>query len=85
MNRELKKLALFAVIIAVFTSAYVTFIGTGVKQGFFTDGFWRNWLSLIPKAYIIVLPFILLTGPFVRNLVDRIFGDYPKRKNQESI
>lgn len=79
MNREFKKLALFGIIIAVFTSTYVTFLGTGLKQGFFTDGFWINWLKLIPKAYIIVLPFILITGPLVRRLVDRIFGDHKKK------
>jgi hypothetical protein len=56
----------------------VTFLGTGLKQGFFTDGFWVNWLTLMPKAYIIVLPFILITGPLVRRLVDRIFGDTHK-------
>ncbi len=78
MSRELKKLALFGIIIAVLTSAYVTFLRTGLKQGFFTDSFWINWLRLIPKAYIIILPFILITGPIVRKLVDRIFGDHKK-------
>jgi hypothetical protein len=79
MNRELQKLIVFGAIIAVFTSAYVTFLDTGLKQGFFTDGFWLKWLTLIPKAYIIVLPFILITGPLVRKLVDRIFGDHKKK------
>jgi hypothetical protein len=79
MNRELKKLIVFGILIAVLTSAYVTFLGTGLKQGFFTDGFWLNWLKLIPQAYFIVLPFILITGPFVRKLVDRIFGDHKKK------
>lgn len=85
MSRELKKLALFGIIIAVFTSAYVTFLGTGLKQGFFTHGFWLNWLRLIPKAYIIILPFILITGPLVRKLVDRIFGDYKKPGESDNI
>ena len=76
MNRELKKLALFGIIISAFTSTYVTFLATGVKQGFFTEGFWINWIKLIPKAYIAVLPFVLITGPIVRKWVDRIFGDH---------
>ncbi|GHN02145.1 hypothetical protein WSM22_36340 [Cytophagales bacterium WSM2-2] len=76
MNIELKKLAVFGIIMAVFTSAYVAFLGTGMKQGFFTDSFIVNWLLAIPKAYIVVLPFILITGPMVRRLVDRIFGDH---------
>jgi hypothetical protein len=81
MSRELKKLALFGVIISLLTSAYVTFLQTGLKRGFFTDGFWANWLNIMPKAYIILLPFILITGPLIRKLVDRIFGDYKKIKN----
>ena len=76
INRELKKLAVFGAIIAALTSTFVTFIGTGLKQGFFTENFWLNWLKLMPKAYIIVLPFVLITGPLVRKLVDRIFGDH---------
>ena len=78
MNRELKKLALFGVIISLLTSAYVTFLQTGMKQGFFTNDFWNNWLKIIPKAYLILLPFILITGPLVRKLVDITFGDHKK-------
>ena len=85
MSREYKKLALFGIIIAVFTSTYVTFLGTGLRQGFFTNGFWGNWLKLIPRAYIVVLPFILVTGPLVRKLVDRIFGDHKKSDNGMDI
>jgi hypothetical protein len=84
MNREFKKLAVFGIIIAAFTSSYVSFLGTGLRQGFFTHGFWINWLQLIPKAYMIVLPFILITGPLVRKLVDRIFGDHKKRNYYET-
>lgn len=62
----------------MFTSTYVTFLGTGMKQGFFTAGFFINWLKLIPMAYIIVLPFILITGPLVRRIVDRIFREDKK-------
>jgi hypothetical protein len=87
MTTELKKLALFAIIIGAFTSTYVTFLGTGLNQGFFTDGFWINWFKLIPKAYIIVLPFLLIVGPFVRKIVDRVFNGVfndSKRKMIES-
>ncbi|HQU96317.1 MAG TPA: DUF2798 domain-containing protein [Saprospiraceae bacterium] len=65
--------------IGVLTSSYVTFLGTGIKQGLFTDDFFVNWFSLIPKAYIVVTPFILLTGPLVRKVVDKIF-DWRKVK-----
>jgi hypothetical protein len=81
MNREFKKLVLFGIIIAVFTTTYVTFLGTGLKQGFFTNGFFSNWMKLIPRAYLAVLPFILITGPLIRKLVDIIFGDHKKIKS----
>jgi len=74
ISEDFKKLAAFGLIIGVFTSSYVTFLGTGVKQGFFTENFFPNWISLIPKAYIVVTPFILLTGPIVRKLVDKLFS-----------
>lgn len=86
MNREFKKLVLFGMIITVFTSAYVTFLGTGMQQGFFTENFWSNWLKVIPKAYIVVLPFILVSGPLVRKLVDVLFGDHRKQnKTSEEV
>jgi protein-S-isoprenylcysteine O-methyltransferase Ste14 len=73
MKTELKKLLLFGVIISFSTSVYVSFINTVVKQGFGTSQFIRHWLMLIPKTYLLVLPFVLITGPLIRKLVDYIF------------
>jgi Protein of unknown function (DUF2798) len=73
MKTELKKLIVFGVIIAFFTSAYATFINTIMRQGFLTEHFFANWLGLIPKTYLLLLPFVLITGPIIRALVDRIF------------
>lgn len=73
MSTEFKKLVVFGFIISLLTSTYVTFLGTVLKQGFGTKDFMHNWLSLIPKAYIVVLPFVLVTGPLVKRLVDWLF------------
>jgi hypothetical protein len=73
MSKEFKKLAAFGIIISLLTSAYVTFLGTILKQGFATENFVNNWLNLVPKAYLAVLPFVLITGPLVRKLVDKLF------------
>jgi hypothetical protein len=70
---ETKKLVAFGVIISLFTSVYTTFLGTIIRQGFFTEDFFSNWLALLPKAYLAILPFVLITGPLVRNMVERIF------------
>jgi len=73
MKTEFKKLIVFGVIIAFFTSAYAALLNTIMKQGFLTDHFFINWLSLIPKTYLLLLPFVLITGPLIRALVERIF------------
>jgi hypothetical protein len=73
MSLEFKKLIAFGVVISLLTSTYVTFLATVLKQGFFTADFFSNWAALIPKAYLAVLPFVLITGPLVRRFVDKIF------------
>ena len=80
MKTEIKKLIVFGVIIAFFTSAYAAFLNTLMKQGFLTDHFFVNWLSLIPRTYLLLLPFVLVTGPIIRALVDRMFRNGNKTK-----
>ncbi len=82
MSNEFKKLAVFGLIISLLTSTYVSFLGTVLRQGFWTDNFLYNWLILIPKTYIAVLPFVLLTGPLIRRFVDWIFLKLAKKKKE---
>jgi len=81
MSNEFKKLAVFGLIISLLTSTYVSFLGTIVRQGFGTDNFVYNWLSLVPKAYLAVLPFVLITGPLVRRFVDWLFVKITSNKS----
>jgi hypothetical protein len=81
MSKEFKKLAAFGLIISLLTSTYVTFLGTILRQGFGTDNFMYNWLSLVPKAYLAVLPFVLITGPLVRRFVDWLFIKFAQDKS----
>lgn len=74
MNIELKKLMVFGVVISLLTSTYVSLLATVNTQGFFTPGFLLNWFALVPKAYLAVLPFVLITGPLVRKVVERLFS-----------
>lgn len=78
MKTEIKKLIVFGIIIAFFTSAYAAFLNTIMKQGFLTDHFFVNWLSLIPKTYLFLLPFVLIAGPVIRALVERMFRNENK-------
>lgn len=75
MKTAIKKVIVFGLIITFFTSGYAAFLNTIMKQGFLTDHFFVNWLSLIPGTYLLLLPFVLITGPVTRALVDRIFKE----------
>ena len=80
MKTEFKKLIVFGLIIAFFTSAYAALLTTIMKQGFLTDHFFINWLSLIPSTYLFLLPFVLITGPLIRALVERMFRKQNRTK-----
>jgi hypothetical protein len=80
MKPELKKLIVFGLIITIFTTAYATFLNTVMKQGFFTDNFFVNWLTLIPRTYLLFLPFVLITGRITSALVERIFRNAKNAK-----
>jgi hypothetical protein len=82
MKTELKKTIVFGVIISFLTSAYAAFLKTIMNQSFLSDHFLTNWLRQIPKFYLFILPFVLITGAFVRVLVDRIFRNEKKVKQR---
>jgi L-cystine uptake protein TcyP (sodium:dicarboxylate symporter family) len=79
MKQELKKLIVFGVII---TSAYTAFLNTLMKQGLPGGHFISDWLSLIPKTYVLLLPFVLVTGRLTSILVERIFRNTKKQENE---
>jgi hypothetical protein len=83
MKIKTKKIIAFGVIITFFTSAYAAFLNTIMKQGFLSDHFLVNWLSLIPKTYLFLLPFVLTTGPITRALVDRMFRNKNKIETEK--
>jgi uncharacterized membrane protein len=78
MKTGLKKTIVFGVIISFLTSAYAAFLKTIMNQSFLSDHFLINWLKEIPKFYLFILPFVLITGPVVRILVDNIFRNEKK-------
>jgi len=73
MKTAVKKAMVFGVIITIFTSTYAAFLNTVMQQGFLTDHFLSNWLSLIPRIYLFLLPFVLIMGPLIKALVNRMF------------
>jgi Protein of unknown function (DUF2798) len=80
MKTSIKKVIVFGVIIVFFTSAYAALLNTIMKQGFLTDHFFINWVSHIPRTYLFLLPFVLITGPATRALVERMFRNENRTK-----
>lgn len=68
----MKKRILFAFIMALFTVAIMVTVMLGVNMGFGSELFWRSWLRSYVIAYVTIVPVILLLGPQVQRLVDRI-------------
>jgi hypothetical protein len=73
MKVEFKKKIVTRIIISFFTSVYAAFLNNLMKQEFFSVHFFINWLKLVPKIYVLLLPFVLITGPLLEGLVDRMF------------
>lgn len=76
MQLETKRLLLFGVLITMTASLYVTFLSTCLTYGF-RPGFLAMWLGSVPRAYVVVLPYLLLMGPLVQRLVRRLLPDLP--------
>jgi len=81
MKIETKKSIVFRFVLAVVTSAYAAFLNTVMKQGFLTEHFFINWLGVIPRTFMFLFPFVLITGPLVKLLIDRMFRNPTKKSN----
>jgi len=82
MKTEFKKAIVFGTIISFLTSSYAAFLKIIMYQSFLSDHFLINWLKEIPKFYLFILPFVLITGPLVRMLVDRMFRNEKRTKQK---
>jgi hypothetical protein len=74
MKIETKKAIVARMIIPFFTSAYASFLSTLMKQEFLSGRFFVNWLNLVPKIYLLLLPFVLIMGPVVEIFVNKMFS-----------
>lgn len=72
----MKQRIAFALIMGIVTTGIISFTLISVNVGYI-PGFLPIWLRSWFLAYLVVIPAILLLGPQVQRLVDRI---YPQRK-----
>lgn len=73
-----QKLA-FALMMGIITTCIISFTLVSVNVGY-TPVFLKIWLRSWLLAYLVVIPAILLIGPFVQSIVDRIFKEQKKEQ-----
>lgn len=71
MNAHLKRKILFALSMGVVTTGIISFAILGFNRGF-SDGFAFAWLRSWGLGYVIVIPAILLVGPWLQGRIDRL-------------
>ena len=71
MKTELKQKITFALLMGIVTTGIISFTLISVNLGF-TERFMQTWLRSWAMAYGVVIPAILIIGPRVQVLVDRI-------------
>ena len=84
MKTEFKKRIVFTVMLAILTSTYAAFLNTVMKQDFLSDHFLINWLRLAPRTFLFVFPFVLIMGPLIKALVDRMFRNTTGQNTKHS-
>lgn len=70
----MKKKIAFALIMGSITTAIISFTLIVINVGF-SEKFLRIWLKSWGLAYLVVIPAILIIGPVIQKLVDKLFGD----------
>lgn len=72
-----QKLA-FALIMGIITTCIISFTLVSINIGY-TPVFLKIWLRSWLIAYLVVIPAILVIGPFVQSIVDRLFKEEKKK------
>ncbi len=67
----------FAFLMGVITTGIISFTLISVNIGF-TEKFLRIWLKSWGMAYLVVIPAILIIGPRIQNLVDKLLKEQTK-------
>jgi Protein of unknown function (DUF2798) len=71
MNKELKRKIAFALVMGIVTTGIVSFVLIALNLGF-SENFALVWLRSWGVGYALAIPAILLIGPRIQALVDRL-------------
>jgi hypothetical protein len=70
----MKQRIAFALIMGIITTGIISFTLISINTGF-GPNFAGIWLRSWSIAYVVVIPIILIAGPFVQNLVNNLFKE----------
>lgn len=71
MNTQVKRKIAFALSMGVATTGLISFVLLALNFGI-SPGFAVRWLSSWGVGYVIVIPAILLIGPWLQARIDRL-------------
>jgi hypothetical protein len=71
MNMQLKRKIVFALSMGIVTTGIVSFVLIALNLGF-TANFMQVWLRSWVIGYVLVTPAILLVGPRLQAMLDRL-------------
>lgn len=63
----------FALIMGIVTTGIISFTLISVNVGYSNSHFLKIWLRSWGMAYAVAIPAILIVGPQIQKLVDRIY------------
>jgi len=72
----MKQKIAFALLMGIVTTGIISFTLVSVNIGY-TERFLAIWLRSWALAYLVVIPAILIIGPQVQKIVDRLFTEKP--------
>jgi hypothetical protein len=67
----MKNKIMFALIMGIVTTGIISFTLISVNLGF-NEKFLKIWLRSWGMAYLVVIPAILIIGPLIQKLVDKL-------------
>jgi len=73
----------FAMIMGIVTTGIISFTLISINVGY-SDRFVTIWLRSWGTAYLVVIPAILLIGPLIQQLVERLFPS-GRAENEEKL
>ncbi|MFL5752772.1 MAG: DUF2798 domain-containing protein [Bacteroidia bacterium] len=75
----MKNKIVFALIMGIVTTGIISFTLISINIGF-SEKFLKIWLRSWGMAYLVVIPAILIIGPVIQRLVDKLLKEKTKLK-----